>query len=95
MKNRSKTDIVAAILQAAAANGNNLVGKSRIMYEAYLSWSQLEEYLSLLIAKDLIEYQKESHVYRTTEKGNHLLRLYNQLNELIIVQDQIRKVKVR
>ena len=95
MKNRSKTDIVAAILQAAAANGNNLVGKSRIMYEAYLSWSQLEEYLSLLIAKDLIEYQKESHVYRTTEKGNHLLRLYNQLNELIIVQDQIRKIKVR
>ena len=94
MKNRSKTDIVAAILQAAA-NGNNLVGKSRIMYEAYLSWSQLEEYLSLLISKDLIEYQKESHVYRTTEKGNHLLRLYNQLNELIIVQDQIRKIKVR
>jgi predicted transcriptional regulator len=94
MKNRSKTDIVAAILRAAV-NGNNLVGKSRIMYEAYLSWSQLEEYLSLLIAKDLIEYQKESHVYRTTEKGNHLLRLYNQLNELIIVQDQIRKIKVR
>jgi predicted transcriptional regulator len=40
MKYRSRTDIVAMILDAA----NGGATKTKIMYKAYLSYAQLEEY---------------------------------------------------
>jgi predicted transcriptional regulator len=43
------------------------------MYEVFLSDRQIKEYLSLLIEKGLLEYQKGSMSYRTTEKGNRFL----------------------
>ena len=52
MKNRSRTEIVSNILDAA--NGGTT--KTKIMYPAFLSYNQLNEYLSLLIENNLIEY---------------------------------------
>jgi predicted transcriptional regulator len=70
MKNRSKIDIIGHILESvnsATAIGigdyhdnYNGITKSKIMYNVFLSYAQLQEYLSLLLEKDLIqEYQKE------------------------------------
>ena len=52
MGNRSRTEIVSNILEAA----NGGVTKTKIMYKAFLSYNQLREYLSILIENNLIEY---------------------------------------
>ncbi|MGC2439972.1 MAG: winged helix-turn-helix domain-containing protein, partial [Nitrososphaeraceae archaeon] len=52
MKYRSRTEIVAMILEAA----NGGATKTRIMYKAFLSYAQLREYLSVLIENNLLEY---------------------------------------
>ena len=62
MKYRSKTDIIGRILEAAnsAANDNNGLNKTKIMYTVFLSYAQLQENLLVLVEKGLIEqYQKE------------------------------------
>jgi predicted transcriptional regulator len=65
MKYRSRTEIVAMILEAA----NGGATKTKIMYNAYLSYNQLKEYLSVLIKNNLIEYRDGTKTFRTTEKG--------------------------
>ena len=57
--------------------------KTKIMYKALLSYPQLKEYLSALIENGLLDYQEAMQVYRTTDKGNRFLHVYNQLSELI------------
>ncbi|HYZ95974.1 MAG TPA: winged helix-turn-helix domain-containing protein, partial [Nitrososphaeraceae archaeon] len=52
MNYRSRTEIVAMIL--SAANGG--ATKTKIMYNAFLSYNQLREHLTMLIENDLIEY---------------------------------------
>ena len=50
MGNRSRTEIVAMILDAANKGGET---KTKIMYFAFLSYNQLNEYLSLLIEQSI------------------------------------------
>jgi predicted transcriptional regulator len=61
MKYRSKIDIIGHILEAVNnSGGDNGLTKTKIMYSVFLSYAQLQEYLSILLEKSLIEeYQKE------------------------------------
>ena len=79
MKYRSRTEIVSMIL--GAANGG--ATKTKIMYKAFLSYNQLKEYLSILIENNLIEYHDGTKTYKTTEKGLNLLRMQNEMRELL------------
>jgi predicted transcriptional regulator len=79
MKYRSRTEIVSMILEAA----NGGATKTRIMYRAFLSYAQLREYLSILIENNLIEYLEGSQTYKTTEKGLNLLKMHNEIGELL------------
>lgn len=79
MKYRSRTDITAQILEAA----NGGVTKTKIMYKAFLSYAQLKEYLTVLIENGLLEYIEGEQIYRTTEKGNRFLKIYNQIGEFV------------
>jgi predicted transcriptional regulator len=63
MGNRSRTEIVSSILDAA--NGGTT--KTKIMYIAFLSYNQLNEYLSILIENNLLEY----------------LEMHNEIGELL------------
>jgi predicted transcriptional regulator len=81
MKYRSRTDIAEMILEAA----NGGATKTKIMYKAFLSYAQLKEYLAVLIENGLIEYEDVRQLYRTTEKGLHLLQIYNQVDELVVL----------
>ena len=65
MKTRSTDQTIKSILNAAI----NGVTKTSMMYKAFVSFDQLNEYISLLIEKDLIEYMEGTRLYRTTEKG--------------------------
>jgi predicted transcriptional regulator len=51
MQYRSITEIVGNILDAA----NGGATKTKIMYNAFLSYNQLKEYFSILIENNLIE----------------------------------------
>jgi predicted transcriptional regulator len=79
MKYRSRTDITAQILEAA----NGGATKTKIMYKAFLSYAQLKEYLTVLIENGLLEYIEGEQIYRTTEKGNRFLKIYNQIGEYV------------
>ena len=82
MKHRSKEEISSLILEAIVHT--NRATQTIIMYKAYLTHAQLKEFLSSLVEKGLIEYQKEDRVYTITEKGIYFLHVYNQLNQLQI-----------
>jgi predicted transcriptional regulator len=86
MKYRSRTDIVGLILEAA----NGGATKTKIMYKAFLSYAQLKEYLTVLLQNDLLEYDDETQLFRTTEKGLRLLQMYNQFDEMMSIAN-VRK----
>jgi predicted transcriptional regulator len=88
MKNRSRTEIVSSILDAA----NGGATKTKIMYKAFLSYNQLKEYLSVLIENNLIEYLEGNKTFKTTEKGLNLLKMHNEMARIIIYYTQKRLV---
>ena len=81
MKYRSRSDIAEMILEAA----NGGATKTKIMYKAFLSFSQLREYLAVLQKNGLIEYEDGMRSYRTTEKGIHFLEIQNKMDELVSI----------
>ena len=80
MGNRSRTEIVSNILDAANGEGET---KTKIMYLAFLSYNQVHEYLSILIENNLIEYIDGTQTYKTTEKGLHFLKMHNEIRKLL------------
>ena len=78
MKYRSRTDICSQILEAA----NGGATKTKIMYRAYLSFNQLKEYLGFLIESGLIEQDKGTPLFKTTEKGIAYLGAYSQMSDI-------------
>ena len=85
MKNRSRTEIAATILESA----NGGATKTKIMYKSFLSYSQLKEYLSVFIENNLIEGLEGTQTYKTTEKGLNFLKMHNEIGELL--QTTIKK----
>jgi len=83
-KRRDRHEIVAEILKTAV-KGNI---KTHIMYKAKLSYSQISEYLPLLVQKGFLENVKvvrsgqRSTVYRTTSKGMEFIENLESLNKL-------------
>jgi predicted transcriptional regulator len=79
MKYRSRTDIIAMILQAAM----NGATKTRLMYSAYLSYAQVQEYLGFLTDRKLISFEDGSQEYKLTEQGLRFLRVYDEISEIV------------
>jgi predicted transcriptional regulator len=52
----------------------------------------LKEYLSVLIENNLIEYLEGTQTYRTSEKGFNLLKMHNEIGELL--QSPIRESRI-
>ena len=79
MKNRGRTEMLAAMLEVAKGK----VTKTKIMYTAFLSYSQLNEYLSILIENNLLEYLDGTNKFKTTDKGLFFLKIHNEIGELL------------
>jgi predicted transcriptional regulator len=82
MTYRSRMDIVSKILQVA----NGGAAKTKIMYSAFLSYSQMKEYLMMLTQNDLLSYDLDTRTFKTTEKGLRLIEVYNQMDGMIKAQ---------
>jgi predicted transcriptional regulator len=79
MGNRSRTEIVGNILDAA----NGGATQTKIMYTAFLSYIQVHEYLYVLIENNLIEYIDGTQTYKTTKKELHFIKMYNKIRKLL------------
>ena len=85
MKNRSRADLVASILQVICRGGST---KTKIMYRAYLSYNQLNEYLLFMLEAGLVQHQNGkqgllSSYFVITEKGRRFLDIYDKINEMV------------
>ena len=70
---------MATILDAAKEGST----RTKKMYKAYLSYTQLKEYLSILVENGLVEYEEGQLKYKTTEKGLRYMRSYNEIGEMV------------
>ncbi|MFL6362335.1 MAG: winged helix-turn-helix domain-containing protein, partial [Nitrososphaeraceae archaeon] len=62
--------------------------KTTIMYKSFITYDQLNEYLSLLLEKGLIAYQEGEKLYRTTDNGINFVQATKkstQFNKILIV----------
>jgi len=80
MKYRSRIDITNLILKSTIKGTT----KTKIMYKAYLSYKQVQEYLKYLQRSDLLTFEEETQLYRPTEKGFKYLNLSQELNEMVV-----------
>jgi len=84
VKNRSTDEIITSILQAAYGGA----AKTTIMYKAFITYDQLNEFLSLLVEKELIEYREGERSFKTTAQGLSFLQSNvksTQFNKVLIV----------
>ena len=83
---RSNIEIIADMLKI----GENGVGKTRIMYGANLSYSQIQKYLGFLVGQgfiDKMEVGNPAVTYKVTENGLKLLNSINSIREMLGLDD--------
>ena len=81
LKHRSRSEIIASILEVT--NGNK-VRRTEIQYKTYLSYNILTEYLMHLIQCDLLEYIEGERAFKTTAKGMQVLMTFNKMEEYLL-----------
>lgn len=79
MKNRSRLEIAAKILDVAQFGAI----KTRIMYDCFLSFPQLRDYLELLEENGALDYVRDERKYYTTKVGMSFLRGYKEIGQFI------------
>ena len=85
--NRHSLDIVRDILSVASARTR----KTRIMYQANLSFVQVEKYLRTLLENDLMCHDGDA-CYLITKKGQDFLNLYGDyVRRCELINSQVEK----
>jgi len=85
-RRRSHIEIIAEMLKI----GENGAGKTKIMYNANLSYSQIQKYLGYLTSQGFInkiEIGNPAVTYRVTENGLKLLKSINSVIEMLGLND--------
>jgi predicted transcriptional regulator len=89
---RSRFDIIADILNVASEKAK----KTRIMYQANLSYSLLQKYLAKIRRSNLILYERRGHCYVLTNKGKEFLKAYKEYSRhASFVQKNITDFKLK
>ena len=79
MVNRNKTQIISDILQVADIG----TSKTKIMYNAFLSYSLVTKYINFLVDNEMLMYDEKTHLYSILEKGRRFLRTCDEVNKLL------------
>ena len=87
-KNRHNVEIIADILEICQSNAR----KTRIMYQANLSFQLLTKYLRLLQQSNLIKADRDGSFYSATDKGLEFLKNYYELRHHSRMADEKRKI---
>ncbi|TRO47818.1 hypothetical protein E2P60_02355 [Candidatus Bathyarchaeota archaeon] len=75
---RGRTEIIAEILYYCSQQKT----KTDIMYNTNLNFSQLKKYLRFLTSKSLL--MADNNAYLTTRTGQRFLKLFVQLNKMLV-----------
>lgn len=84
---RSSIEIIADMLKV----GESGAGKTRLMYNANLSYSQIQKYLGFLLSHGFInkiEVGNPAATYQVTESGLKLLELIHDLQEMLGIAEK-------
>lgn len=83
---RGRLSIIADILDVAQKGAL----KTRIMYGASLSFSQLNDYLPFLLDSNLLKVidNPNKSLYKTTNKGLKYLQYYMEIGELVKKEEE-------
>lgn len=71
---RSRLDIIADMLRVASRGAN----KTRIMYQANLSYKLLTKYLKEVVKAGLVRFERAENCYVLTSKGVEFLERYRE-----------------
>ena len=82
MKYRSRNDIIAQMLQCVSDRDATV---TRIMYQSFLSYAQIKQYLHILTEREFVEYNRARRLYKITKRGSQFLELYKNIDELLDV----------
>lgn len=85
-RRRSNIEIIAEMLKI----GENGAGKTKIMYNANMSYAQIQKYLGFLLSEGFvnkIEMGNPSVTYRVTDNGLKLLESISSLMEMLGLDD--------
>jgi predicted transcriptional regulator len=85
-KRRDKLYIIAEILEIAKDG----VLKTQIMYKANLSFTQLNEYIRLMLKNELLNMvtSDNKEVYKASAKGLNFLQRYHEIKELLKTENE-------
>ena len=83
MKNRSRYEVIAAILKSVSKEET----RTNILYKAMLSNDQCKLYLDSLIKSGLVQEVNNGDklLYKITAKGGRFMAYYDQMKELLPV----------
>ncbi len=78
---RSKSEKISDILKSV----RNYTGTriTQIMYETYIPYNQLKEYMTVMIQNELCVYIEEEKIFRITDYGMYFLRLHGEMDKLL------------
>jgi predicted transcriptional regulator len=76
---RDRFNIIHQILEAA----NGGATKTRMMYKAGLNHNGLKGHLMVIVESDLLRYDRQTHSFKTTEKGLQFLDKYHRIVAMI------------
>jgi predicted transcriptional regulator len=60
--------------------------KTKLMYSAFLSHSQVEEYLEFLHTKRLISFIPDKKRYVPTDRGIQFLKMYGEIKDTVTIE---------
>jgi predicted transcriptional regulator len=77
-----RTWIMSQILEATDEQEG--IGKTQLIYNAFLSHDPLEEYVKLLAESGLLCYDSITGTFKSTERGLKFLNIYTEMDQLMI-----------
>ncbi len=87
MRLRDREEIFASILANAGSGGGARL--TRLMFSSYLTHTQVLEHSKTLIEYGFLEYEKIDKTFNSTPRGFKFLELYNEMSQIINVQQEI------
>jgi predicted transcriptional regulator len=88
LKYRSRPDILASILQSAGRESSG-VGITRLMYNSFLSYNQINQYLEVLKENALLKYDVANKKYSITATGLKFLDLYGKMDNMLNITKSV------
>lgn len=87
MMKRSRDEIFASILHSTTLDSNGF-GITRMMYNTFLSYTQLREFLEQLTRFGLLVYQYDNKKFKITEKGIRFMHLVDEMDDILKVRSR-------